>query len=174
MLNFGGMDCGLLDESATYAIRAWGWYPADPRLPEGDGLGRLTIEQQKTVGSKKEIAEYTVAEIEAMPGLMGLRFKLTKLDEAASYLVVVGGLESCSCQAGQCRAGRRLVCKHLDAVRALVRRGLIGDPALIAGEHGRSVLWCLDEPGEPTVSELESTASQLATGATPCLPWPKR
>lgn len=158
MLDFSALRFESLPATATYSHRAWGWFPSQPHLPEGDGLGRLTIECVK--GNRKESTQYVVEELDPLPGLMGRQFRLTKLDDVTAYIMAIGGLESCSCMAGQTRAKEKSVCKHRDAVRALIARGLLGgDPGL--AENERSGLWILDDPGEPTIAELEATASKL-------------
>lgn len=139
-------ETGELDPTATYSSRSWGWQPTWGI----DGNGLLTI----AVKSRHlETSQYSVEELDSLPGLMGRQFRLTKIDGGKAYVVAIGGLESCTCQAGQCRAKEPSVCKHLDAMRAILARGLLGGEEI---ENERSGLWMLDEPGEPTVAEIEA------------------
>ena len=157
MLDFAELHSGLLDSTATYSCRAWGWFPADRNRPGEDGLGRLTLETWKSATGKKEMTQYVVERLRELPGLLGASYRLTKLDTVESYIVEIGGVVRCSCMAGQCRGKEGLdACKHLAAVQVLTERGLLDDPEPL--ENERSGLAFEDEPGTPTVAELTGAA----------------
>lgn len=124
MIDYGTLETGLLEPTTKYGTRAWGWHHAVPGT--GDGLGLLSIEV--TNGSRRETTRYVVEELDPLPGLMGRQFKLTKTHTDTSYTVVIGGLPSCTCQAGQCR----LPCKHLDAVAAIAAK-VLAEPNQLTG-----------------------------------------
>lgn len=130
MLDYNAMESGFIErepgdfgETDTYSMRAWGWVPAVASRPEEHGLGMLTIEL--TRGKKLETDQYIVTELEPLPGLVGRRFELAPVGKDYVYPVVLGGLKSCGCMAGQTRGKHEHPCKHLEAVQLLVDKGFL-------------------------------------------------
>jgi len=151
VIDYSDLKTGLLEPTATYLSRAWGWFRAVPGT--GDGMGLLSIELTKP--RSRETTRYAVEEVEPLPGLLGRQFRLTKSHTDTVYIVAIGGLPSCTCIAGQTRAGAESVCKHQDAMRALLAAGhLGGDPSLAVA------LPSLDSPREDT---CEATTRDLSS-----------
>jgi hypothetical protein len=147
MLDYAALQSGLLPPTATYPSRAWGWIPA---INACNALGRLVLECDYANGEREE-RRYMVEEMGALPGLMGRRFKLVR-DHGDPYVVTLGAMPSCTCTAGQCRAKFGVeACKHLAALDAIARKGLLLDEL---ADNERSGLAFEDRPGEPTVAEL--------------------
>ncbi|MFO0806059.1 MAG: hypothetical protein U0791_23385 [Gemmataceae bacterium] len=126
MLDYSRLETGELEptirKGGKETARAWGWHPSIPGT--GDGAGHLMIEL--TRGRQRETSRYVVEEIDPLPGLMGRQFRLRKCHSDTVYVVAIGGLPSCTCPRGQTGAARVNVCKHLDAIRALVAAGHLG------------------------------------------------
>lgn len=122
---------GELPETATYASRKWQW---DPR-------GFLRIELKPIRKAPVETAVYAVEDLGELPGLMGRRFRLTKMFEAEQgepYEVMVGGLARCSCQAGQFRAKVGIdCCRHLACLSAAYEAGAFEEMGVIGEANAR-------------------------------------
>lgn len=153
-LDWQSMDYGSLGETASYTSRGWGFVPSLDRGSD-DGLGLLALECDRPNGFREE-SKYNLFELDALPGLMGRRFKLVRSvpAEPPFYVVTLGGLPSCTCTAGQCRAKEGLrACKHLEALHVILNKGLLGGVVL---DNEQSGLAFEDRPGERTVAELEA------------------
>lgn len=148
MINFSSLETGLLEPTATYSQRAWGWYDATGE----HGIGLLTLELRYTDGFLAE-STYHVHELDPVPGLLGRRFALRRAGADRVYEVTLGAMPGCTCPGGQFRAKHASICKHLDAMKVIEARGLLGDPLGLLAEPP-SGLWFHDEPGEPTTAEL--------------------
>lgn len=149
--DYSRLESGGLARTDAGTERAWGWMPAF--LPE-TGLGRLSIELTPEKG-KRETTHYIVTEAGSLPGLIGRRFHLLPDHaEGETYEVVTGANPSCTCPAGNMRKKERVicdkcggggggvdpgtvcgecggdgmvgsVCKHQDAMKALLQEGII-------------------------------------------------
>lgn len=108
-----------LGQTATYKSRSLGWTPVQAANPEGDGLGLLTLQLKK--GDRLEELLYGIWPLGELAGLMGERFRVQQRNKDKEYVVTLGAIPSCTCEAGSC--GRS--CKHLDALLALDAKGLL-------------------------------------------------
>lgn len=108
-----------LGDTATYTSRVCEWVPVAP----GEGL--LVVRLRKTARGKEEAACYAVEEQDS--GHPGVReFLVENPDNAKqpdAYLVTLGCdvKNPCTCDSGRARK----TCRHLDALRALVKEGAI-------------------------------------------------
>lgn len=148
-----------MPETATYSHRAWEWVPSD-RAGEDlaeDGHGVLGIELVRRSGGKVEKASYTVTELEAMPGLLGRRFRLQPRhqDDREPYTVTLGGTPSCTCPAGQTRAKERVLCPKCDGSgRAIVTAASDMSVAALESGAAEEVPPCPECKGEGTVGSI--------------------
>lgn len=141
-----------LPRTATYAVRNWLYVPANLTAHDWDGrAGTLVIVQRRTAGpdSTPDTSIYAVQDVlNTGPG--GRQFYLKKQndpgetvttdadadgakDEVHEVFLGDGTLPpKCSCDAG--RAGL-LVCKHRDALAAVVAAGGLPAPEFSDGEE---------------------------------------
>jgi hypothetical protein len=144
---------GELAPTLTYARRELVWVTLGTgcvtltrTLPSGEvveetipALGKLTIKQQKArsgAGRAIEVDTYAVQQLD--PEHPGTRLyallNLTDPEQGEPYLVTVGGVNLCRCQAGRCRLPG---CKHRDALLHLENAGYLDTtPAAFAGLAG--------------------------------------
>lgn len=110
-----------MEPTRTYARRVWLWVPADTTHPAWDGrLGDLTIQLQRTrrAGCRVEQDTYAVQDEYGPDGREFLLLNLTDPDQEDVYRVHPES-QTCSCTAAQCGQ----ICKHRDALSALLARG---------------------------------------------------
>lgn len=127
------MTQGVLDPTATYAVREWIWIPAAPGVFPDARLGSLTIKLQKGKGRgcKPEVDTYGVDECHETPRPAGARVFLLRNDtdegQADVYACTVGAdargevHAKCTCEAGRRGKG----CKHAAACNALLEDEVI-------------------------------------------------
>lgn len=110
-----------LEPTATYARREAAWIPgAEP----GEGVLEVWQWRGRRAGSKVEFDRYEVQPDEPI-GVYGRAFLLlntTDPEQPDVYRCVVGPNPTCTCKAGLCRVD---VCKHRDALAALINDGVL-------------------------------------------------
>lgn len=140
-----------LPSTATYAVRHWLYVPADLTSNAWDGrVGTLIIVQNRSGGpdAKADTGSYAVQSL-LNPGPGGRQFLLKKLNDPGTAVTADASVDAkdeihevflgdgalpakCSCDAG--RAGMP-ICKHRDALAAVVAAGGLPEPEFAEGEE---------------------------------------
>lgn len=140
-----------LPSTATYAVRHWLYVPADLMSETWDGrVGTLVVVQKRSAGpdATPDAGVYAVQCV-LNTGAGGRQFRLAKQNEPGATVTTDANVDAkdevyevflgdgtlpakCSCDAG--RAGVPL-CKHRDALAALVATGGLPEPEFAEGEE---------------------------------------